>query len=292
MTTDFQRGRVTLGVRLRELRTEAGLTGRELAARCGWPHSKVSKLENGRQTATSADLEAWAHAVDREDATSELIGRLRGLETQYRSWRRQLAAGHRAVQEAAGLEEKQTRAIRGFESGIVPGLFQTPDYARCVLTRYAALHGVSSDIEEGVQARLARQAILKERGRSIRFIMWEGALRMRLCLPEILLAQLEHLVRMLRTDTVSLGIIPFEAEVRVAPDVGFWIHDERLVVTEIWNAEIWLDGADDVALYTKVWDTLDEAAVYGADAHRLIARAQRALDVPPQKKHRETRAVQ
>ncbi|MEU5425720.1 helix-turn-helix transcriptional regulator [Streptomyces olivoreticuli] len=291
MTTDFQQGRVTLGVRLRELRTEAGLTGRELAAACGWPHSKISKLENGRQTATPADLEAWAQAVGREDVAGELLGRLRGLETQYRSWRRQLAGGHRAVQEAAGLEEQQTRTIRGFESGIVPGLFQTEDYARHVLSRYAALHGAASDIEEGVQARLARQEILRERGRSFRFIVWEGALRIRLCPPAVMRTQLEHLVRLLRTDTVSLGIIPFEADVQVAPDVGFWIHDERLVVTEIWNAEIWLDSADDVALYAKVWDTLNEAAVYDDRAHRLIARSQRALGVPPQKKHRETRTT-
>lgn len=291
VTTDFQQGRVTLGVRLRELRTGAGLTGRELAAVCGWPHSKISKLENGRQTATPADLEAWAGAVDRADVAGELLGRLRGLETQYRSWRRQLAGGHRAVQEAAGLEERKTRTIRGFESGIVPGLFQTADYARHVLSRYANLHGVSSDVEEGVRARLARQEVLKDRGRSFCFIMWEGALRIRVCPPEVMRAQLEHLVRLLRTDTVSLGIIPFEADVQVAPDVGFWIHDERLVVTEIWNAEIWLDSADDVALYAKVWKSLEEAAVYDEGAHRLIVRSQRALGVVQQKKHRETRTA-
>ncbi|MCC2279665.1 helix-turn-helix transcriptional regulator [Streptomyces sp. ET3-23] len=289
MTTDFQQGRVTLGARLRELRIEAGLTGRELAARCGWPHSKVSKLENGRQTAASADLKAWASAIGRSDVTSELLGRLRGLEMQYRSWRRQLAAGHRAVQENAGLVERRSRTIHGFESGIIPGLFQTADYARHVLMRYADLHGVVGNVEEGVRARLARQSILKERGRSFRFIVWEGALRVRLCPPDVMLVQLEHLVRLLRTNTVSLGVIPFEADVRVAPDVGFWIHDERLVVTEIWNAEIWLDGADDVALYSKVWDTLNEAAVYEAEAHRLILRSQRALCLSSQAKHRETR---
>ncbi|KNB51511.1 helix-turn-helix domain-containing protein [Streptomyces caatingaensis] len=291
MTTDFQQGRAVLGARLRELRTEAGLTGRALAHACGWPHSKVSKLENGRQTATGADLRAWATAVGRESVTEELLGRLRGLETQYRSWRRQLAGGHRPVQEGAALEERRTRSIRGFEAGIIPGLFQTPEYARSVLSRYAELRGVAEDVEEGVRARLARQDVLNDRGRSFRFVVWEGALRARLCSPEQMRDQLCYLTRFLRSETVSLGIIPFEADVRLAPDVGFWIHDERLVVTETWNAEIWLDSADDIALYAKVWETLAAAAVYGAEAHRVIARAQYAFGPPQHEKHRETRPI-
>lgn len=63
--TDYQSGREALGARLRELRTEAGLQGRELADRLGWQRSKVSRLENGKQTATAADLQAWAQALER-----------------------------------------------------------------------------------------------------------------------------------------------------------------------------------------------------------------------------------
>ena len=50
MSTDLQQARVALGVRLRELRADDGLSGRDLAGGCGWLPSKVSKLENGRQT--------------------------------------------------------------------------------------------------------------------------------------------------------------------------------------------------------------------------------------------------
>uniref|UniRef100_UPI0012FF3C47 helix-turn-helix domain-containing protein n=1 Tax=Streptomyces exfoliatus TaxID=1905 RepID=UPI0012FF3C47 len=60
MSTDFQQARVSLGARLRELRAEGGLTGRELAGRLAWGQSKVSKLENGKQTPAVADLTAWA----------------------------------------------------------------------------------------------------------------------------------------------------------------------------------------------------------------------------------------
>ena len=52
--------RHALGQRLRELRQQAGLTGRQVADSLSWPASKVSKLENGRQTPTDDDIRGWA----------------------------------------------------------------------------------------------------------------------------------------------------------------------------------------------------------------------------------------
>jgi hypothetical protein len=80
-------------------------------------------------------------------------------------------------------------------------------------------------------------------------------------------------------DTVSLGIIPLAVPVKIAAGDDFWIHDGRLVVAESWHAEMWLDSSEDVALYSRVWDTLNGSAVYGHHAHRLIARARASLDL-------------
>lgn len=277
MSTDFQRARVVLGARLRELRTEAGLNGRDFAGRLGWPPSKVSKLENGKQTATLADVEAWAQACAQPEAAAELKGRLRGLETSYRSWRRQLAAGHRSVQEAIGLQHERTSTFRGFTGSVIPGIFQTEDYARHVLTRYAELHGNSRDVEQGVHARLRRQDNLHTPGKQYRVLVWEAALTVLICPPDVLAEQLDQLVTVAGLDTVSLGIIPLGVPVRIATGDDFWIHDDRLVIAETWHAEVWLDASEDVALYRRIWETLDEAAVYGRQAHRLIARARRAV---------------
>lgn len=76
-----------------------------------------------------------------------------------------------------------------------------------------------------------------------------------------------------RLDTVSIGIIPINAPMRRTPAHGFWIYDDRLVIVETINAEMWLDDADDIALYVKAWDWLNDSAVYGHQAHRLIAGA-------------------
>jgi hypothetical protein len=62
VSTDYQKAREDLGQRLRELRIESPqgrLTGTTLAQQLGWPQSKISKLENGRQTPTAEDLHAF-----------------------------------------------------------------------------------------------------------------------------------------------------------------------------------------------------------------------------------------
>ncbi len=270
---------MTLGARLRELRTEAGLTGRELARTLGWLPSKVSKLENAKQTPSIADLEAWAQGVGNPESAVELKGRLRGFETRYRSWRRQLSSGHRARQEAGIAELSRTRVMRGAEFGVIPGVFQTAEYARAVLTRYVELRGTPRDVEPAVSARMRRQEALYEPGREFHALIWEGALRVLICSPDVLVGQLDRLVGLLGMSTVSIGIIPFEAPMRIAPGDGFWIYDDRLVISETWNTEMWLDDATDVALFSKIWDTLNESAFYGPQAHRLIARARAALDL-------------
>lgn len=277
MSTDYQQARVALGARLRELRTEAGLTVRGFAAVCGWVPSKVSKLENGKQTAAASDLEAWASGVGRPEAAAELKGRLAGLESTYRSWRRQLAGGHRAVQDALGAQHERTKVLRGISASVIPGIFQTPEYARAVLASYAELHGAVRDVEGGVASRMRRQEGLYARGKQYKVLLWESALHVRICSPMVLADQLDRLMSVNGLSTVELGIVPLGANVRIAAGDDFWIHDDRLVIAESWHAEMWLDSPEDVALYRKVWDALASSAVSGRDAHRIIARARAAL---------------
>ncbi|MFJ7249608.1 helix-turn-helix domain-containing protein [Kitasatospora sp. NPDC098652] len=277
MSTDFQQARIALGQRLRELRTEGGLTGRQLADRLGWTQSKVSKLETGRQTATHGDLDAWAEGVGQPHTAAELSAKLRAFESGTRSWRRQLAAGHRPVQDTLTVEYERSAVMRAWENSMIAGLLQTADYARRVFTGYVDLHRSPRDIEDAVRARIKRQEALYRPGKKYHIIMWEAALRAQVCPPAVMAAQLDRLSGVIGLDTVTLGIVPFEASLKLPPANGFWIHDERLVVVEDWHAELWLDQPENVALYLRVWETLENAAVYGADAHKVITRCRRAL---------------
>jgi transcriptional regulator with XRE-family HTH domain len=282
VSTDYQQAREALGIRLRELRLtcpEGRLTGAQLAERlgAGWTKSKVSKLENGRQTAEAADLRAWADATGHPEAYDGLLAQLRGFESHIRSWRRQLAAGHRPVQEAITAEHDRTRVLTIWENTLVPGMLQTADYARHVLTRHANLMRSPRDTEDAVRARIRRQEGLYEPGRTYRILMWEGALHALVCPPSVLAAQLDRLVSVIGLDTLELGVVPFSASLKIYPGNGFWIYDERRVVVEDWHAELWLDDTDSVATYLRVWSTLRESAVYGADAQNVIARVRRAV---------------
>ncbi|MGA5819747.1 helix-turn-helix domain-containing protein [Kitasatospora sp. NPDC094028] len=274
--SDFQRAREALGARLQQLRADARITGRDLAAGLGWPHSKISKLENGRQTATATDLSAWADATGRPDLVASLHRDLDGLETQYRSWRRRLAAGHQQAQQEAGAEERGARIIRAYEPTVVPGILQTPDYARHVLLAGATLHQSPRDTDGAVRERMRRQEILYEPGRRFRFILWEGALRARVCPPEVLASQLDRLSGLIGLDTVSLAIIPFTAVLPLTLRHGFWVHDESYVTVETINAALHLDDQADVALYLRAWGLYEQAAVAGADARRLLVAARHA----------------
>ncbi|MBT2451280.1 helix-turn-helix transcriptional regulator [Streptomyces sp. ISL-43] len=277
MSTDFQRAREALGARLRELRTEAHLTHRELAARLGWAHSKISKLETGKQTASIADLAAWAESTGFSDTLPELKNHLRRLETHYRSWRRQLAGGHKAVQDAALAEEQRAQVIRVYETSVVPGIFQTADYARHLFTHSARLRRSPRDVEDAVRARMRRQEVLYQRGQKYRVIIWEATLYAVIGSPEVMLGQLDRLAGIIGLDTVTLGVLPFSASLDLTPKHGFWIHDDRNVIVETLSAEMELKEPDDVALYLRLWDYYDSAAVYGHTAHRAIARARHAL---------------
>lgn len=280
MSTDFQQAREALGARLRALRLgcpEGRLTGTQLAQRLGWVHSKIYKLENGQQTATPEDLRAWAEGVGQPEAYAELEGRLRGFESHIRSWRRQLAVGHRPVQETWNTEVSRSAVIHAWEEAVVAGMLQTADYARHLFLRYSDMHGTKRDTEEAVRARLKRQEWLYESGKKFRVLMWEAALHAQVCPPSVLAAQLDRLIGVVGLDTVELGIIPLGAPLKIPAANGFWVLDDRLVIAEDWHAELWLDDQDSVTTYMRVWKTLRKSAVFGADAQRVISRARQSL---------------
>lgn len=107
--SSFQRAREALGLRLRELRRDARLTGRQLAAAYGWHPSKISKIEGGKQTPSEDDIEAWAHGCGHPELAAELIASLWTLEGQYVEFRRMFRAGQRATQDAIAEIEAEAR---------------------------------------------------------------------------------------------------------------------------------------------------------------------------------------
>ncbi len=271
--SNFQRAREALGLRLRELRHDGRLTGRQLAALHGWHPSKVSKIEGGKQTPSEDDISAWAQACGCPELIDELIAGLRTLEGQYIEFRRMFRTGQRAMQEAIAEIENESEHVRNFENVFVPGLLQTPDYARSRLAEGLEDIGAADDIDEAVAARMQRQQVLYRSGKRFHFVITEAVLRYRLCLPEVLAGQLDRLVALSTLTTIRFGVIPFERQLPVAPVQGFYIYDERVVQVEHLTAELKLTQPSEIATYIRVFGQLAEVACYGAEARSVITRA-------------------
>jgi transcriptional regulator with XRE-family HTH domain len=275
--TEEHTGRIGFGNRLRRLREDADLTGKELAERLGWPASKVSRLENGRQTATVADVQAWTSATDvRPETRDELIEDLRSLRVEYATWQRQLRGGFAPRQRVNRLLEDGTTTVRIYQPALVPGLLQTADYARAIFRGLASVHG-SRDIEAGVNERLRRQEVLYEPGREFRFLVTEAALRARHCPPGALRAQLDRLLALAGLATVQLAVLPWSADLPALVMHGFDIFDDRLVLIEAVNAELAIRERDDIALYARLFEMYWEVAAHGEQASGEITRI--ALDL-------------
>ncbi|MBK6017760.1 DNA-binding protein [Streptomyces sp. MBT53] len=190
-----------------------------------------------------------------------------------------METGHRSVQEEWNSLVLNSRTLRAWEPDVIPGLFQTPDYARCIFEGLAELMNTPRDTDDAVRARMQRQEWLYLPGKELHELISEGTLRARIASPEVMAAQLDQMLAVLDLDTVHLGVVPFDAALRLPIGNDFTIVDERLVVIEDWYTEHWLDDADAVALHRRVWDAHAASAVYGAEARRIIARVCRDLDV-------------
>ena len=271
--SSFQRAREALGIRLRELRRDAQLSGKQLAERNGWHPSKVSKIEGGKQTPAETDLRAWARSCGKPEIAPELITSLRTLESHYVEHRRLFSTGMSAQQRAFSELEDETTLVRNFENVFVPGLLQTPEYARYRLAEGVEYDGAPDDLDEAVGARMQRQQILYRTGRRFHFVITEAVLRYRLCPGEVMLGQLDRLVTLSTMPTIRFGVIPFEAKLALAPVHGFWLMDERVVIVENFTASQNLTQVSEVSSYVRIFDQLASAARYDSEARSVTTRA-------------------
>ena len=273
MTTSTDQARASLGIRLRDIRRDAGLSGIELAQLSGWLSSKVSKIEHGKQTPSEEDLRVWCEHCRALDELPDLIAAVRSIETQFAEWRRIMRSGTRRRQQASAAAYERARLFRIYEPAVIPGLLQTREYAVAVLLTFIDFVRVPEDAEEGAAARLERQRVLTHGDRRFHMVLGEQALHTNVGGAEVMTGQLEHLLAVLKLPRLRLGIIPVDAPYRVPLNNGFWILDEALVQFDTYSAELSLVRPDEIALYGRAFERLAALAVYGAEARRIIAGA-------------------
>lgn len=267
-----------LGARLREIRKDAGLTGRALASATGQHYTRVSKLENGVQQPTAADIRAWCQACGVEAEISDLLATLRVLESAYVEHRRVARAGMKRVVGANTVELYQrTSHWRIYEHNVIPGLFQTPDYCAAMISFWTRFLDAPNDLEAAVAVRMERQKVLYQRGKRFAVILEEQALRTWFGDAETQANQLDRLLTLMSLPSVALGVIPLMTERGAVPSAGFWVYDDALVSLETPTASIEVTRPSEVELYLRMFENLHGVALYGNPARELITRVAREL---------------
>ncbi|MFD4438964.1 DUF5753 domain-containing protein [Nocardia sp. NPDC058519] len=276
MTNAVNEAREALGLRLRELRRDAGLTARRLAQLADWHESKVSRTEYGKQTPSEADLRAWCEHTGSHDQLADLVATLRNIEAAYMEWKRVLGAGTRRRQKMSVRLEGDTRSIRWYEPTIVPGLLQTADYAEGILSKVIEFYSIPDDLADGVAARIERQRVLYRGDRRFSFIIAEQVLHTTVTDEHVMLGQLDRLLTVMSLPRVVLGIVPADALYAGPSWTGFSIFDQRLVQVETVTAELSVTQPREIAQYERMFAILNDQAVFGDGARELIGEAIRA----------------
>ena len=272
-SSSAEQAQQALGIRLRDLRKDAGLTGRQLAAVTGQHYTRVSKIENGVQAPTDNDIREWCRACAAEGQVPDLIASLRAVESAYLEFRRQSRAGMKRVLGAHTLKRyEQTKVFRIYEHNAIPGLFQTAEYSAAMLSFWIKFLDTPNDVNEAVAVRMDRQRVLQRGGRRFVVLLEEQALRTWFGTAETQAGQLGRLLELMSLPNISLGIIPLMAERVAVGSAGFWIFDDDLVALETPTASIEVTQPQEIQLYARMFEVLKSAALYGKEARSLIVR--------------------
>jgi transcriptional regulator with XRE-family HTH domain len=277
-SSSAQAARETVATRLKEIRLDAGITGSELAARCGWHHAKTSRIENAKTPPSATDIRQWCRACGAQAQVADIIAQSRNAESMYVEWRRKTRAGLRQLQENLVPLFRSTTLFRVYSASLIPGLLQTEGYVTALLSSIRDFRELPDDVNEAVAARLTRSQIIHEPGHRFVLLIEEAALRYQIGDAEAMAAQLGYLLTAGALPSVALGIIPFTTQSRpISPRETFHIYDDTLVSVELLSAKVTVTQPSEIALYAKAFDQLRELAVYGAEARALIVKAIEAL---------------
>ncbi|MFG2167308.1 helix-turn-helix domain-containing protein [Micromonospora chersina] len=270
--------RMLLGAQLRRLREGAGVS-RESA---GWEirssESKISRMELGRvgfKERDVADL-LTLYGVTAPDERAALLTLARDANSPG-WWHRYGDVLPGWFQSYLGLEAAAA-LIRTYEVQFVPGLLQTPAYARAVIL-LGHRGAPPAEVERRVGLRMERQEVLR---RSDPPQLWavldEAALRRPVGGPEVMRGQLDALIEASAAPHVRLQIVPFDAGGHAAAGGAFSIlrfGDQDLpdiVYIEQLTSAVYLDRRDDLDHYAGAMDRLCGEAAPPERTPGLLAR--------------------
>jgi hypothetical protein len=173
-----------------------------------------------------------------------------------------------------GLESAASE-IRIYEVNLIPGLLQTEDYARAVISA-GMVDRTLPDIERSVALRMERQQIARTNTPKLWAVLDEAALRREVGGSEVMRTQLEHLRELASTRNISIQVIPFRGGAHPAQGRPFIIlafdpdPDPDVVYLEDLTSALWVENVDEVDRYNIFFDHLCATALSFEDSAALM----------------------
>jgi hypothetical protein len=258
-SSTVQQARQQIADRMREVRLDAGLTKRAVAAGAGWHESKCSRIER--------------------DQTADLIAASRAADSMWTQWRRLERPGLRRIQESVIPLWDSTREFRIYSPLLIPGPVQTAAYIRALLKAVRDRRpNLVDDIEQAVEVRVATQHVTHEGDHRFTIVLEENVLRHQIGGADVLREQLEYLRSAMSLPSMTLGIIPLSADRSLLHPVEmFFMHDDAQVNVELVSGWLRVTQPSEVEMYAQAFARLAEMAVYGNAVRALINQAIGAL---------------
>ncbi|WP_165988848.1 helix-turn-helix transcriptional regulator [Streptomyces sp. YIM 98790] len=266
-----------LGQELRRLREERQMTAEEVAERLLVSQSKISRLENGRRSISPRDVRDLCGVYDVKDR--KLVESLMQMakESRQQGWWHAFAELSPTYSVYIGLET-EAASLRIYEPQVVPGLLQTEDYARAVI-RGALPEIAEEDADRRVQVRMRRQQRVHETRNPLRLwaVVDEAALRRVVGGPEVMSAQLRHLVEVSRLPHVTLQVMPFSCGAHPGLNGQYAIlefpdsADSSVIYLEGVTSDLYLEKANDVQHYSVMYEHLRAEAHSPEQTREFIA---------------------
>ncbi|MGF7238453.1 MAG: helix-turn-helix domain-containing protein [Frankia sp.] len=261
-----------LGYDLGQLRRSKGVSGAELARRTGMSQSTISRIETGQKTPIPEDVELIVAALKEPvDSVRQFRQRAEALFGQ--GIEDPASAVGRFQPRYRDYEQRASR-IRVFQPTIVPGLLQTSEYARGVVSQYSVLFRNTdpTKVAEAVAERIARQGMLDDLEKSFVFLLTESVLEYPTVPALDMASQLSALKRAAERPNVELLLIPAGRTLPYPAMNGFHLFDDTRVLTETVTTVVRSDTEADLALYATLFEAY--AALAASDGEAILARHQ------------------
>jgi transcriptional regulator with XRE-family HTH domain len=264
-------------IELRRLRESAGLTCEEVGSQLECSGTRISRIETGKIRVSPGDVRELldVYGVTGPDATALVqLAREARRKGWWHTYGKLLPGWFEAY---VGLESEAVR-FRDFQPLVMPGLLQTPDYARAVL-RAAPTAGPADEIDRLVALRMERQSILsRENPPDLWIVLGEGALRTRVGDDAVMRGQLRHLAEVAERPNVTLQVLPFTNAAHVNPISPFKIlefaepDDPAVVYLEHLTGCLFVEDDAEFRRYRVVFDHLRAEALGTGQSIDLITR--------------------